>query len=974
MVRERKKLKLKFLLAALALLYLPAESFGQLLYKPEMEIENYARTGYNLYGRTQIARSSNPRYDSFGNYIMNGVQIFRWDEQKYNSRHTSSTEPNHDLSYINKVNPVDENEFFHFYLDDLVVLSENNKAFSSRFIAGNQIGVVFSPITLNMAALNGIRWDFDVKQNYLTLVSSRADNPLWFSEDYLETRSQKRTLPVYLTGGHYERKFGLFNVAANYVNTYRTDSTQSRAKNSITGTIPNSDHYLAKPLQLVVKYEDQSRYDGGGPRIYDIYPIVNGKERRELLVGVSKGSWKDDLLNVRRAVSNDDPNANLYQQRYFLDPLRVPNYPVFNDINQADGIAKFPNILAKRYKTDDPDLITIKELSPTGKDYIEANGENYLLFWFDLPKTEDISEVTFKTLVGNNYKISVSEVYKDDTSLYTTAQLSKVGATYFDVVKYSKGDVKDLSNLSWVTFEHGNATANMLMSLKIDSHFKGFDFSSEYSHNMQFKQYSSLKSKKFRDDAEAYYINLQKDFGDFKLGGEYFKMDPDYATSFRNSDRSYQELESVWASQWTSDATIKGNTRLSSKPQYYMNNTMIVDSVDDNDDKDRYPDWHIFPEVRDTNGVYPGLDENGNNRPDTNENDNLMPDHSEPFFLYNSDPDEYDYGQDLNNNGTLDVRENDDKPDYPYDLNTKGFHLFGSYGKDAGWKYTVGYVNYERLAGGGLTDVKYGVAEYNKFIPFFADIRFSNTFKKVKDSIQDNIFRNATKLTTTLVDSTTYAYNVYNEDSTEPITVDITSEKFYDPLRYRDSYVNSSYLETNLFRVPNLTIGMKLKYDINHQNGTGFQSKNDIIDRTQIFKAEYKYYLGDLLVNPQVKFMTRKFTNSDGYERTLHEQYFYPIIKVDYPLTVNTFFRAGAQGFPGLNSTVRNLMNDQLDYDTRHYVIMLSNKSFYSGYDFCLNFGMQTTWQHFNGYARQAYNRTDKVYFVRMVVGLEPIS
>jgi len=77
---------------------------------------------------------------------------------------------------------------------------------------------------------------------------------------------------------------------------------------------------------------------------------------------------------------------------------------------------------------------------------------------------------------------------------------------------------------------------------------------------------------------------------------------------------------------------------------------------------------------------------------------------------------------------------------------------------------------------------------------------------------------------------------------------------------------------------------------------------------------------------------------------------------------------------PGLHATVRNLMNDQLDYDTKNYVLMFSNKSFYSGYDFSLNFGFKNTWQQYNGFARQAYNRTEKVYFVRLIVGLEPIS
>ena len=54
--------------------------------------------------------------------------------------------------------------------------------------------------------------------------------------------------------------------------------------------------------------------------------------------------------------------------------------------------------------------------------------------------------------------------------------------------------------------------------------------------------------------------------------------------------------------------------------------------------------------------------------------------------------------------------------------------------------------------------------------------------------------------------------------------------------------------------------------------------------------------------------------------------------------------------------------------------LMLSNRSFYSGYDFSLNFGYRINWQKFNGVARQAYNRTEKVYFVRLIVGLEPIS
>lgn len=972
MVGKRKIISITIVSAIVFLLGSIGISNAQLLYRPEMEIENYARTGYHLYGRTQINRSSNPRYDEFGNYIMDGVRIFSWDEQKINSRHENKSEK---YSVMSKVNPVDDNEFFDIYLDNLVMLRESTKEFSSRFIVGNEVRVKFSPLTLNMTAMNGIRWDMNYADNNVTLISSRADTPLWFPADVLLDDSQNRLIPVYLTGAHIERKLGVVNLSANYVNTYKSNSALSRSQNSITGTIANGPVYnsagqeantghIPVPLQIAVKIEDQSRYDQGGPRIYEIYPIVDGVPRPELLIGVSEGNWRDDF---RLAQNQDDPNRQLYEARYMLDPMRVPDYAEFNGFNNIRDLPD--DVLARRFDVDSDPEIEFSDLNE-GKDFLECNGEDYLIFWFEVP-SRDVQSYKFKALIGNNYKISMAEIFENNQSSKNTAQLGNVSATYFEPMVYARGDVKDMSNLDWVSFEWGQATANMLMSLRMDADIKGFKFVGEYSRNMQFRQYMNELATKQRYDADAYYLNVRKDFGKFSFGTELFKIDPEYRTSFINFDQAYKGMSEAWQSQMSADPYLRGMEGAQTDIESFSNYTWVIDNVDDNDDKDRYPDFHVYTGVRDRNGVYPGLDRNGNNRPDTNENDNLSPDYSEAFFLYNVDPDEYDYGYDLNQNSVIDVRENDDKPDYPYNVNTQGFHIFGSYGTDIGWKYTLGYLDKERIAGGGITDVKYGSVEYNKFIPFFADVKFSSIVKKVEDSIQDDVYRYATQLTTTLVDSSTYGYNL---DVNNILMDDMLTERYWDPLRYRDSYVSKSYFETNLFRIRNLNIGMKLKYEINHQNETGYQDENDLIDRTQIYRGEYKYYLRDLLINPQVKFTNRKYTNSDGRELTLHEQHFYPIIKVEYPITTRTVFRFGMQGFPGLNATTRNLVNDQLDYDTRHMVVMLSNNSFYSGYDFTLNFGYQSTWQEFNGFARQAYNRTDRVYFVRLVVGLEPIS
>jgi len=359
---------------------------SSLLFNRSIETENYARTGYFLYERTQISRALNPKYDSFGNYLMNGVSIFQWNEEKINSRHTDLAEK---YSILDKQNPLDGQAYFNRYLGNLVVLSETNRAFSSRFMVGDAIRVKFSPLTVDMIDMNGIRWDSNFANTNLTLISSRADVPLWFtggytSADYMAER--RRLLPVYLTGAHIERTFGIFNVAANYVNTYKSDSSQSRAKNSITGTVPN-ENMIPESLQFVVKLEDGSRMDGGGPRIYNIIPIVNGVERPELLIGISKGNWNKDLLDTRKS---RDPNQNLYQSRYFLEPLRVPNFFEFNNYDKNTSLPD--NILIRRYDTVNDRLINFSDArysdlrkNEPGAGYLECNGEDYLLFWFNVP-------------------------------------------------------------------------------------------------------------------------------------------------------------------------------------------------------------------------------------------------------------------------------------------------------------------------------------------------------------------------------------------------------------------------------------------------------------------------------------------------------------------------------------------------------------------------------------------------------------
>jgi len=970
------------LIIAGALLLISGDSFGQLLFDPGPPEENYARTGYNRYARSLISRSANPKYDAFGNFLFDGVRIFEWYEEKINSKHVDPAEA---YSRIYKINPVDEGEYFREYLNNLVVVNESQKAFSSRFVVGNEVRAKFSPLTLDMAAINGIRWDLNAGLNNITFVSSRTDLPMWFGRDMVNAELINRLMPMYLTGGHIDRKFGVMNVAFNYVNQYKSNSSLSRHKNSITGTL---NHNPNEVLMLVVKLEDGSRIDGNGPKLYELFPTINGEKRTDLLVGITKGSWSGDFSDVTRTF--DNPAKDLYVNRYYLDPKRIPQYYVFTKafVENPKG-TDYTQFVFKRKAVLDVDDPSYKKpfykdfsdpiFKNEGKNYLKCDGDEYLQFWFEIPSlTEDIPDVEFLAKVSNDYKFSISEIYNN--VLATTLDRT---STYFNVVKEAPGNIQDESNLDWVKFSYGQYTADMVMGIRIDTHVKDFDLIAEFNKNFNFYQYPHNNSKKFRKDAEAYYLNLKRKFGKLTLGTEYFKIDPGYSTTFENVDPAYYAMNVPFLTSWIyelhGDRELQGiatepdpNKPITTavSPEAYLSHTMIVNSVDDNDDKDRFPDFHIFSEVRDRNGILPGLDKNGNNRPDTNENNNSVPDYAEPFLQYYVDPDEFDFGEDFNNNGVIDEREDDDRPDYPYEKDTKGYHIFGSYGEELGMKYTLGYINYEQIAGGGKTNARYGKVEYKKFIPFFADIFAATKLKKVEDDIQDNLFRYEKRLGTTLIDSFTYTYNPFFQRE------GIITDPYYDPLKYRDSYVSRSYLETTIFTIPNLTVNLKFKYDINHQNRNKSigQIRNDIIERAQVVRVDYKYYFRKLLIMPQVKLMTLKYTNHDNIERGKHEQYFYPILRIEFPLTFKTTFRAGAQGFPGLNSTVRNLMNDQLNFDERHYIIMLSNQSLYNGYDFTMNFGFQMDYRNLHGIMRRSYNVTDRMLFIRLYVGMEPIS
>jgi len=385
------------------------------------------------------------------------------------------------------------------------------------------------------------------------------------------------------------------------------------------------------------------------------------------------------------------------------------------------------------------------------------------------------------------------------------------------------------------------------------------------------------------------------------------------------------------------------------------------DLVRDNDDDDVWPDtWEhwdpldplyislknqtgIDPEARPTQeaednlsgnlgsglgfGVYPGLDLNDDTVLDINITRNATPDYAEPFLMYSVEPDEFAYGDDFNNNGVVDARENDNRPDYPYPLDSGGHHLFGEVELLAGNTARVGQYRVEQRAGDGRNHVDYleirsarGGAERNS-------LEIDYRLRRVRDDIADPVYR-------VVVD---------------PLSSTSGSVKIqHDPLLFRNSLVNTVFVEG----VRALARGPKVrgaaKFEVNDLRGGG-AATGSVVESWAVAKAEYAHQRGRLSVMPMAKLLVHRrrapaelLTDRDTYE-------LFPILRLDYELGPRTVVRAGIQGLPGWPHVFRDREATSGDFDARHYILVVQNSTNYTGYELSINMGFRSSYTRFVG-------------------------
>ena len=919
------------ILVALLLSWLGSQPLvAQLLFRAGEPYVNYAREGYWPYESLLYGKDRRPQFDHLGQFVMSGTNVF--ELQQF---HSIAPAPG---SIISKP------RLYRTYLNRLVVADDSYKGLNSRLMIGDRIRTKFTSLTLDMAAMNGIRMDTRSDRMSLILVGSRVDRPIYESagdRDQLIHGSVLATsrprLATWLTGADLRTRWPGLDLGVSWVNQFRTDTFKDMGESSLRGVLPVID---SPPEFLVVRVADEDPDDNAGVRVRRATVVLNGRE-----VVYTPGPY-----------DRFAPDALTLTVTEHADRTIIP--PVWS--SQGNLVIEYPH------------------LDPTPQGYYETRGEGSLLFWFRVPAhfraagldSLVVNQAQVDLDVSGDYVVELSEVYPP------TPQTNNP-ATYFYTAAQAEGRPSDLNDYRRVRVRYGRQTARTLTSLHMNVDIKGFLFHTEYVRNVDYRAYPALtgsKGGRFESQSPAWYAVGRRDWDRFSLGGELFDMDKDYSTTLSVQDRSYSSWVGVFGGNFQ-----RYEPRLPDRigpHQADATYTLEFDTVDDNDDKDQYPDVYFLKKpapsaryIQDPNGIFPGLDADQNGRPDINENNNRIPDYYEPFLLYRVDPDAYEYGEDMNNNGAIDEREDDQKPDYPYDPDRRGGHLFGLFKPRKGMSATVGYVRTKATYAGTRSEMIYGRYEYRRRLPFLVDLYAVERLKRVRDEIRDDIFgvaRNPVYFEPDII-----PLNFLSEEELlNPLGAPVLLR---DPLLMRRSWVNTAFLSAGYIRVPQLNVEVTLKYDNNFQRSTVFQPDNRISDLAMVIKADYDWRpWKQLRVIPQVKWLRQRLSDDEQQVLEIHERYFYPILKLEYPLSSRTIVKLGAQGFPFLESTYRSEVAPGTDFDSEVYVAMVSNTSSYVGYQVNINAGFEQQTRTFRDRSRSEQDIEYSRIFLRAIAGLRP--
>jgi hypothetical protein len=875
--------------------------------------QNYANDPYILYFRETIAwaltggrpiTDRNVRWDRMGNYMGGGYQRLLTIEESRSSNDLSG------YSYI-------DHKFLNFRIGHYTYGDLHWTATVGNGI--NAVRTIFTPLTFTNSQLNTARMDLNYKnRDMATVFYSRGGEQgttLLFSEWAKGAGDDTwEESPVLQVGGHWQHNLGDYaTFGGSVVNQVMAQPASSRSS-FMRGDLP---------------------YDMLGPKVIRIFVV-------------------DDSPDETQA------NAHVFDMDIIVEGERAGERVRLSSV------------------AGDPDYdANLEPAAPSGGTLIagggrEAVGAEPVIYEFTMPADVTLRSARFVADVAGDYRIGVRQRHdRFEVDRRGNAQLTELewpasfnaseaanrrahkwyigeGEEPFYTLVRSEGSVGTSENRRLVSFDYGIPTGQSLASMNWQAELVGLEVSGEVAHNLRHFMFpvGNNEGQRSNERAWAWWVKGVKDLvGGVAVGAEVYRMEPDYAggyDSYRGGMAFHVDRQPA-----------PGDRIESVTHEFPLH--------EDNDDHDRFSDDNsndnaiaqpreLYPGYPNAM-VYPGLDENSDNIADIDRNENFIVDWDEPFLTYDSEPAEFVYGIDFNNNGIPDFRENDDKPDYPYPRDQRGQHFFLRFDNLRGFGdfLSVGRYDNRQIVGGGESEALYLRYQYSLSRQGVGELSFNFDTKSVQDDIADHsyIFR-IPPVQGLGGDAVIEFLNWYNKTDGPPEVAGYLRPATPDPLAMRDSQVSLAFLKSRYLGFRGFNIGNSMLYYRNSQaeieldDGPGLLQEEDVHTRFAISnKIDYTWTRGALKVTPKFKHRTiYEVWDSEDDPRVSYTE-FIPIVMGQYTLTPKTSFLAGAQGAPLLPFKHWNRADKSATFTQTDYMIMfkltadyfgIRDNSFYFGY------------------------------------------
>ena len=928
-------------------------------------IENFENSRAHVFPYNEAPKAY---YSSMGDYLTTGYNVYQWLETRTPGQRFGSA--------IFKANGEDNpSGAWNKVFDNLLVAKDGYGSWGYSAMAGDGLIARFTPLTLSKTNFNGVRLDIFTPRLKISTLASRTERPgtnfnyppPWKGDGF--NFADDSTI---LMGSRAVADLGLLQLGGNWVNQHVYNSLEPGGSN-LKGTLR-----VDQPLmdQLIVRFSDESPDDGiGGPIIHDIQLIIDGDPRPDLVPRIvrQKLGASEQVGSVSAATGRfrpapytaPAPGGPVDQGRFIGTPFyrdrEIPLYSDFLtrlDFEEGIDISKIANVTG---------LVGGISVHSPGE-ILEANGVDQLAYIFDLSQEASMLELEVDVLVGGDYKAEVAllTLVNPRGKTYNAQYTS----TYYKTVARARGNPSDLSNLKRLRFHVGEDTGQFIYSADMSLALPGLEVVGEYARSTLYGKYPGhvdrtrafKQTPRISDRGDAWYLNATHWFDRGSIGGELFSINPDYTTELRTF--------LMWE-DGINYTNLHGLT----------NSTFYWQTVDDNDDGDRYPDVRAGNLIgvpndsrgTDLDGVLLGLDSDRDGTSELNRNLNHIPDVDEPFLMYDVDPRVYSYGLDRDNNDVPDYREDDGVVDYPYEFDQQGFHLFAQWALTRHWSVSAGRYDVDQIAGAGHNNSTYGILNYRRSgVKKIRKIFFENHFRRVQDDIFDE-FKEVDDIPER--GAPFGQRGLLRGGAFRPGTPPIFISRFQpDLVLYEDSYVNESYLEGHVKPFGGWDVVQKLRLRLNWQQGgklgpSQFQRERRLDYWTWVSQVQYNWLLGRLRVTPQFKFMYLRLTDQERNADLQSEIRSMPILRIEYPLLPRTRLQLGVQGLGPLPYRRHDRISRLESFEQRTAFLTVTNKTRYFGYELITVFGVNKDQKTYDDKGQVFRNFDTWTVFARALLG-----